>query len=419
MNSRLKAASVILFVLAFLEYRPWRGYSPGRHVELAAEPIRIADSLLRESSFANPFGAAPTGVTAHAAPGLPFLQFLLVKLFGEGAAGWLAIRTLPVLALSLQFSILPWAASSIGLSAWTGVLASVFGLMNRPGSEWQWEAHLAGLLCLLLIASICRFAAEENTAWAIATGLVAGIAFLFQPVFVLPFLCWAAIQAGRLRLKMNVLLLFAIPFLICAPWCLRNYLKLGIPEIRGSLGLSFYDSFNDCTAYGFQENLDRFCQGTLHPNSSIEEAEAVRSLGESQYDRDRLNGAIHWIREHPAAAGSLVLQRFWFFWFPSNDGVAGYRAQRAGELALHLFTLASVWGLALAWRRRLRCAYPALIWLLLFPPIYYLVEFDPRYRYPMLWITWLFAAQALVALISVWRSKPSPSRSPLARSISA
>jgi hypothetical protein len=410
MNARLKAVSVILFVLAFLEYRPWRGYSPERHVELATEPIRIADSLLRESSFANPFGAARTGVTAHAAPGLPFLQFLLLKLFSEGAVGWLAVRTLPVLALGLQFSILPWAASLMGLSPWAGVLTAAFGLLNRPGSEWQWEAHLAALFCLLLIASSCRFAAQQNTAWAIANGIVAGIAFLFQPVFVLPYLFLSSIQLIRQGPKTNVLLLFTIPFLICAPWCLRNYRSLGTLGIRDNLGLELYVSFNDCAPYGFQQNLTRLCQGALHPNSSIQEAEAVRTLGESRYNRDRLRTAIRWIYQHPAAAASLVLQRFWFFWFPSSGGLAGYRSQRAGELVLHLLTLASAWGLTLAWKRRLPCTESILVWLLLFPPIYYLVEFDPRYRYPILWMTGLFAAHAFTTLICVWRSKPSPLR---------
>src|ERR1035441_7823558 len=84
--------SVALFAACFLNYGPWRGYSSDRKVEIIAEPIRIAHNLLVEGEFRDPFGALPTGRTAHIAPGLPFLQFLVLKTLGDGARGWLALQ---------------------------------------------------------------------------------------------------------------------------------------------------------------------------------------------------------------------------------------------------------------------------------------------------------------------------------------
>jgi len=80
-----------------------------------------------------------------------------------------------------------------------------------------------GLLCLLLLMSVCRFVAYNNARRALATGTVAGIATLFQPIFARPYRYWTLIVAARNGLKRNVLVLCIAPVLIFAPWCLRNY----------------------------------------------------------------------------------------------------------------------------------------------------------------------------------------------------
>lgn len=396
-RATLILASLVLFALGFLNYRPWRGYNPDRYVEFSTEPIRIAHSLLLEGNFANPFGALHTGPTAHIAPGLPFLQFLILKTFGEGANGWLAIQILPILALSLELAVLPWVARWIGLPAWSGVLASIFGLVTKPGSEWQWEAHLAGFLSLVLLTCACRFEMVGGSALlALATGVSAGILFYFQPVFAPPYLCWLVLLTRGQYRNRCILLLGLVPFVLCIPWSFRNYWKLGTPEIRDNLGLELYVSFNDCAPYGFEENLKHLCQGAFHPNSSVQEAQEARSLGEYRYNLERLHTAMVWIWGHPYVAGTLILERFWFFWFPSTEGITGYQRQRARRLLLHACTLISLWGLYLSWKQRLRCLRPLCLCLVLFPMVYCVVEFDPRYRYPILWITWLLAAYAIV-----------------------
>jgi hypothetical protein len=393
--------SVALFAACFLNYRPWRGYSSDRKVEIIAEPIRIAHNLLVEGEFRDPFGALPTGRTAHIAPGLPFLQFLVLKTLGDGARGWLALQTLPVLALSLGLALLPWAARWIGLSAWAGVLAAIFGLLTKPGAEPQWEAHLAGLLSLLLFVSVYRFETHRpSTLFALATGVLAGVIFLLQPVVALPYLCWIALLMRRRDIRGRVAMLIAMPLAISIPWSVRNYRELGTPGMRDNLGLELYVSFNDCASYSFEENLKHRCHETFHPNSSIREAEQVRALGEYNYNRERFHIALNWIRSHAEAAGTLIAQRFWFFWFPSTEGFDGYRRQRARWLYLHAFTLASLVGIYLIWKQRLPCAPYFSIFLATFPLIYYLHESAPRYRYPILWITLLLAAHAILTLCS-------------------
>jgi hypothetical protein len=395
----LTLVSALLFAAGLANYRPWRGFSSDRRVEFNAEPIRIAHNLRETGNFANPFSPLPTGPTAHIAPGFPALQFLLMETFGDGAAGWLALQTLPVVALCLELAVLPWFARGIGLSFWTGALAAVFGLLNKPGSEPQWEAHLAGLLGLFLCAVVCRFELNrQSLVLALGTGVLSGALFYFQPVFALPYVCWVISFLRRGHFTRSVLIISLVPAALCLPWSLRNYWTLGTPEIRDNFGLELYVSFNDCAPYGLKENLASLCHGAHHPNSSVEEAADVKRLGEFNYNRARFRRACGWILAHPAVALALIAKRFWFFWFPSDGGLSGYRLERARLLYQHIFTILAICGLYWSWKRY--CLRFVHLCFLLFPMVYYVVEFDPRYRYPILWMTWLLAAYATLELFA-------------------
>ncbi|HEY7336024.1 MAG TPA: hypothetical protein VH639_14140 [Bryobacteraceae bacterium] len=131
---------------------PWKRLTSASHVEFIAEPVRVAMTLRQQGAFANPFGT-PTGSTAHVAPALPALQAVILKLFGDRAGGWLALRSLAALALSLQLALLPWAAHYLGYTIRTGVLAFLIASVLKPALEERWESHLAGLVGLLITIS--------------------------------------------------------------------------------------------------------------------------------------------------------------------------------------------------------------------------------------------------------------------------
>jgi hypothetical protein len=162
--------------------------------------------------------------------------------------------------------------------------------------------------------------------------------------------------------------------------------------IRDDLGIELYVSYNDCAPYGIRESERISCFPSLHPNTSLEQATAVRQLGEYRYNQDRLRTALGWIAAHPGRAAQLVGERFWFFWFPSDRGWRGYFEQRKRMLFLHITTLASFAGLFLGLRQRQNATMLLALWLAIFPIIYYVVQFEERYRYPILWITLLESA---------------------------
>jgi hypothetical protein len=391
----LLAIALLLFLAGVLNDPPWKGYGPGQHVVYLSEAERVAGSLYHSGAFANPFGAMATGPTAHVAPVFPFLQSLLLRLCGEGAGGWLALRTVSVVALSLQFALLPYCARLFGYGSWVGVLASVLGLIAKPGKEEHWEAHLAGLVALLLTASCCLWMERGRGWWiGLCTGVIAGVAILLQPVIVVVYAGWLLCEIS----KKNTWPLWVAPLILCTPWMIRNEAVLGFVGIRDNLGTELYVSFNDCAPYGVRESEKLSCFERLHPNTNVDEARAVRAMGEHLYNESRFRTAIGWIAGRPARALVLVGQRIWFFWFPSDDGWNGYLTQRKRMLFSHLLTVASILGLILSVKQRVRYVVTLGLWLLLYPAIYYVIQFEVRYRYPILWATWLMAAYAAVRL---------------------
>jgi hypothetical protein len=402
----LFAVSALLMVAGVFNDPPWKWYHAGQTVPQLGEAAHVAASLVEDGTFANPFAPAKTGPTAHVAPAFPFLQFLVVKLFGSGAAGWLALRWLPTLALCLQFALLPYAARWLGFSAGIGVLAAIIGLAAKPGKEELWEAHLAGLAFLLLTLWVFR-----SQRYGLL-GLLAGLVVLLQPVFgavYAGFVAW--LRFSRCLPARSIAILIAVPMLVCIPWMARNYITLGSPALRDNLGYELHASFNDCAPYGVRVSEKIGCVTTMHPNDSLEQALEVQRLGEVSYNRVRMQEALAWITDHLSRTTALLAQRTWFFWFPSDEGLDGYRSQSKRKLFSHVLTLLSVVGLVFAFRNKVLSAPLLAMWLALFPLIYYAVQFETRYRYPILWVTWLLAAYACgcayVALATVRRHERS------------
>jgi hypothetical protein len=377
--------SVVLLIGGFLNDPPWKWYSPEQRFTMYGESYRITLSLLHDGTFANPFWSLPTGATGHMAPAYPYAQFLLLKMFGEASGGWLAVRVFATLAQSLQFALLPWVARSFGFSMWTGFLAAVFGIWVKVPREELSESHFAGLVMLLLAWAMTRP--------GVRAAVVAGFAFLTQPVAALVYFPWAAWQRQRW-------LLIGVPLLICAPWLARTWAATGGPAwIRSNLGLEMYVSFNDCVPYGIRGSERVTCFPALHPNIQGAEAAKLRDLGEFRYNRARLGDALSWMAAHPTRTASLIGQRIWYYWFPSDAGWEGYVEQRKRFATLHLLTVLSFVGLGLMWRRRMPHASLMTLWIGLYPAIYYLEQFEGRYRYSGLWITYLLAAFAVQVLV--------------------
>lgn len=395
---KLWAISLALLTTCFILDEPWKPGADQGGLSLGSEPVRIADSLYRSGEFANPFAALSTGLTAHSAPGFPVFALLLFKLAGEGGAGRVLLHCVAILALGAQLALLPWCARLLGYGTWTGVLAAFLGLLSKPLPYYLWEAHESGLLLLLLTAAFCYWSDRSRTFLvALWTGALAGLAIYFQPMIAPVYLGWILLSSGRQALRQPaVMALWLVPVLACLPWMVRNRLQVGTFNLRDDLGIEMNVSFNDCASYGALRSRQQHCFDRLHPFNNAVQAGQVTALGEYSYNRDRLRSSVVWIMGHPGRAAVLVASRFWFFWFPSDWGWSGYGQESAPMWLFYALTSASIGGLGLSLKRRIRSALILALLLGVFPLIYYFVLFTDRYRYPILWVTWLEAAYLCV-----------------------
>lgn len=381
------ALGIFLLALAFrlflLTRVPERYLLP--HTRWEAEAI--AWSLATKGQFADPY-ALPTGPTAHHPPLYPFLVGTMWRIFGLGTAGGHASWIMGLTLAALQCALLPWLAVRLGVGLAAGVIVGV-GSAVVP----QWPPFLepptALALGLLMVAFRRRWTAGVGTvSQSLLLGAGAGLAFHLQPALLtvvlgcLAFELWLLRKTRAWRHSAAVALAAA---LVCVPWTWRNYTVLdGVFFMRSNFGLELRVG-NHPGAVADIEDMTRSVD-SLHPRLSSTEALRVRELGEAAYMREAGAKARAWIAGHPGTYARLTGQRALAFWTRYNNE-ALYAVPA---------TLATLLGILGAVRVLRGVTAPEravlLIPLLTYPLVYYFVDYLPRYRMPVIWIVYLFAA---------------------------
>jgi hypothetical protein len=355
------------------------------------ESLQLACSLAEKGTFSDPFQVLATGPSAHLSPLFPFFLSVLMRWFGENTYAGLALSWALVVVLGLQLALLPFLARHFGLGLNTGALAAIVFLVAKLPPYPMWESFYAALLAVALSFFMYDIVTGRfSPAKAITAAVLWGIFLWLAAVPLLIMLAWLAWVLVRTRLPQHQkLVLLLVPFLIISPWLMRNYRVFGhFIFMRDNLGLELAVSNNPCAAFWFKANELSQCFGENHPNKAAGEAEKVRNLGEYEYNRVRMREALDWIKSNPGPFTSLTFQRIVAFWFPSPSGNPLRDTQvPLGILLVWFMGLLSVPGLWLMWKKNRDAAAILLLWLLLFPLIYYLIQFDVRYRYPILWVT--------------------------------
>jgi len=393
--------------------------------------------------------ALPTGPTAHEAPLFPALLAGLYGIFGDRGTGVLAVEVLQALVLTVQTMMMPLLAISLGIGFDVGCIAA-FLLILGSGQEPYWEQNYVGLL--LVVASLLAFRLlqaletpfqKNNTAnqgrgiwhsrslmWpASALGVMWGTILLTSPSPGLVWLSWVVLIGWKARRSAQQVWvpIALIPLVMLVPWTWRNYRVFHGPVlIRSNLGIELDVSNNPCASYAMRENMISGCSHSRHPFQNPEEAEKVVQLGESKYNRAKLKHALSWIVANPRHFVHLTLQRFVYFWFPTDSGGSFYDAlfgfnEDKGPIqswVVYPATLLSIPGLVLLWRRTRSAALVCGSILFFYPLVYYVVQFDYRYRLPILWVTFFLgaiAARRAVSLVKSFGKAPTAYREELAR----
>jgi hypothetical protein len=386
-----------LFVTALLPRLLLVAVIPHDDVNLG-ELNNVAVSFAERGSLADPYGFE-TGPSAHIAPGYATIVGLLIRATGSRHLGFLLDRILTAIVAAVLVASLPVIARRLGLSRLAGLLASLALIV--PFFTWletsgDWEApYTAIALAACLVATWPSVSGGRlDVRSGVVVGLVWGVALLFAPSLLPVVVALHAIGILRWRSRLRPYFAYAataavVTLLVVAPYLLRIQRELGgFAFIRSNLGLELAVSNNDRAKPTLNANLKAGAGMDSHPYLNEPEAARVRTMGELAYNKARMAEARAWIATNPGAFAKLTLQRVGLFWFP--------RSVRPYQTAL--FVIALVGALAYLIRLLPRSPFDALMLAAVsvsYSAIYALVQTDPRYSYPLLWLHMLLCAEVI------------------------
>ncbi|MFZ0772483.1 MAG: hypothetical protein WCA49_01875 [Candidatus Sulfotelmatobacter sp.] len=304
--------------------------------------------------------------------------------------------------MSRRIGIVAASLSSVYISAiqtevrgdWDGpwqalLLLAITWLTIRIWKEQSWVKRTPWLWILLWATTIV---VQPALLPVLATFLVTG--FLFVPS--------RADRARYIRLACMVVLAVVV-FLL--PWAVRNKFALGkLVWTKSNFGLELWSSNGPNRTYDIATNVG---YGIPVPQDDPKEAELLRQMGEIRYNQMRLAEASSWIREHPTEFAYLTARRFLAFWFPLGVNLAH-------SIVRVTFSVLALAGLVLLFRIQRLMAIVFLLTWITFAPIYYIVEWSSRYRYPIEWELMICAAIALSSAAAPARNhRKRPTSTPL------
>jgi hypothetical protein len=203
----------------------------------------------------------------------------------------------------------------------------------------------------------------------------------------------------------------ALAFMVAGltPWLYRNYTVFGfLTYVRTNYALELSVSNHDGAFPDAERNYTTGYPNNYfyrnHPGFDADAARRVQQLGEVEFNRERASRAFSWIRAHPAQFVKLTLARIVMFW------VTPTRWQPVKSLFLLGITILGFLGFVLFWRREPFLGLPLAAAMLTYPIPLYFVQMDTRYRYPIDWVIYLFAAYALYTAAYLWLSQNRPER---------
>jgi hypothetical protein len=359
------------------------------------ETIAVARSIAAQGQFANPYSTLATGPTAHVAPLYPAFLALLIRIFGYSATFGLVASFCSVIVHGLHAAILPRISEVFFQDRRPGILSALLSIFLPLYFFFpQFEViYFATALMLFCLASY-RLASRGGGWRGLAAGMALGSVALLNPASITVTVPWLAYACWRyLKHRRRAFLLCAALGAVAAlaPWTWRNYRQFHAWFlVRDNLGLELFVSNTDGAQATFQQNNLSGLYRSRNPNLSLSETREIARLGEIAYNRQRLAAALAWMRGNPSKFLALSAWRAREFWLPDAEGSPFY------AIGIGLVTIASVFAFILLAVRRQPITLFLGATLLLYPIMYYLVENDPRFRAPILWISLLGTGYLLV-----------------------
>lgn len=324
------------------------------------------------------------------APGFPLLLAGWFGLWGNSDPPVWYARGLPVLLGVLSVGLVIWLgrllfAPPVGLLA--GAIAAVhpeaLGISVFLLSEGPFCPFFLGQIGAMILATRASDA-WTRTRWAAVAGLLAGLATLIRPSWLLFTPIGGAVWLfiGPRRFAMPAIALLGVLVCVMLPWWVRNVHVVGafVPTTL-QVGASLYDGLHpraDGSSQmdfvpGFREQVRRQHNPQTDPPFEV------------YLDRAFRRAAVDWASEHPQRVLELAgikFLRMWNIW-PNEPGLRSWPMRIAvmlGLVPLLILTGVSLW----LWRDRAAL----LVWLYL-PAVYFsglhmIFVGSIRYRQPAL-----------------------------------
>lgn len=385
------------------------------------EPGQVAIALSQGDGFSNPY-SAPSGPTAHVAPLVPVLLAFLIKLFGSVDAAWLASRLLACVVIALYAALLPGLAVRLGLGRQAGLLAGAVAAV--PFFVWvetngKFETPYVLLATTLLVASTAYRLAYKGGArrpreWALL-GLGWGVGVLLAPTLLPVMLAlllfgvvWRSAGVSLLRPR-DAALVVAAAALVFVPYSIERSVRVGgLTLVRSNFGLELFLSNNPDAQVRFLDNIatGRVIQ-RYHPLALGTEAERVQAMGEGPYNTMMRHRAAEWIAANPGQFARLTLGRIREFWFPTTNSVVkslllwGLTGVGVGWLLLHAIRGKD---------EHATIARACLVAIVAYSLLFYVIQADVRYRYPIQGLLTVAAAAGALELLRRRSRAPAPVR---------
>jgi hypothetical protein len=350
----------------------YRGLAPGTPAAFGPnwEQVAVARSLAAGHGFANPFGQYPTGPTAILAPVHPTMLALIITLWGYRPATVIA-AVLAEAAIQTAAVVLLLRISIVAFSSWIpgAIAAAAMLVMTWPLPQWENASAWLVLEAIFLCALVGR-----KAAW---TGMVLGVGWLVSPSLIPASVVAVVFLRGWKYTRVSAV----VAAVVVAPWIVRNWITFRQPVfLRDSFGLELLVSNNDRAEPRQAAQFESY--QLWHPNQNAAAAAELSLMGEPRYFGRLQSEAIEWIRTNPKRFIQLTGARI-ALWWTSSWLIA----------AVNLLCLAGIW-----LSRANPLGRAAAAGLALYPVPYYVIQFDPRYVWPVLWLSALMAGYACLCM---------------------
>jgi 4-amino-4-deoxy-L-arabinose transferase-like glycosyltransferase len=295
----------------------------------AGQKFRFGDSegyweLARTIARGQPYEYSPLKYKVFRTPGYPLVLSPLFLISSEPPAIWgrvlgallgtAAVGAVAGLAGLLFDRRTALVAAAIAAVYPEAIALSVFVLSEAP---------FVPLMMLNLIAWACAWRATSTRqlfGWALAGGVMAGLATLMRPSWLLfvPFAAVIGIAIGPKRAKHARIaaVMLAGLALTMSPWWIRNYAVAGrLVPTSLQVGASLYDGLNP-DASGASDM--RFVPVFVEQQWAADEPPGADTSGlfEDRLDRRMRDASVAWARQNPRRVAQLTGIKFARMWSP-------------------------------------------------------------------------------------------------------